>query len=101
MEDIYFVPGTEVVEAVWITTGVEEAKATRLVPGAEAVMYPLILNYFQGVHPDHDIIFSQLDWLSMRTWAYASICAVNIQLQFRVQIWNPDKKLHIGLLLDF
>ena len=43
----------------------------------------------------------QLDWPSMRIWAYAGIRAVGVRFQFQVQIQNPDEKLHIGLLLDF
>ena len=43
----------------------------------------------------------QLDWLSMRIWAYAGIRAADVRFQFRVQIRNPDEKLLIGLLLDF
>ena len=43
----------------------------------------------------------QLDWPSMSTWAYAGIWAADVRFQFRVQIQNPDEKLHKGLLLDF
>ena len=46
-----------------------------------------------------DII--QLDWPSMRIWAYNAIWAVGVRFQFRVQIRNPDKKLHKELSLDF
>ena len=37
----------------------------------------------------------------MSSGAYAGIRAVDVQFEFRVQIQNPDEKLHIGLSMDF
>ena len=37
----------------------------------------------------------------MSSWACTGIRAVDVRFQFRVQIRNPDEKLHKALPLDF
>ena len=56
---------------------------------------PILSTYWYYYHKQPYIVsFLQLDWLSVSSGAYAGIWAVYVRFQFRVQIRNPDEKLH-------